>query len=264
MNRDIAPATNAAGRALTSRQTRAFYALVDRVRAAHPHLEIESCASGGGRADYAVLGRTHRFWASDCTDALERLEIQRGAREFFPPEIIGAHVSASPNHQTHRRLSLDFRALVALAYHLGVEMDPRTLDESERAKLAGWIALHKRLRPLLHGDGAFHLEPHDGRYVWGAADAATIIAIIAQGPAMRAEQAPPLRLPRELVAAGQWRIAACAPAELELIRHTPEQAALLAGKLDFSSGALTASGINLPMLFPESGMVLKFQRVGKG
>ena len=264
MNRDIAPATNAAGRALTSRQTRAFYGLVDRVRAAHPHLEIESCASGGGRADYAVLGRTHRFWASDCTDAFERLEIQRGAREFFPPEIIGAHVSASPNHQTRRRLSLDFRALVALAYHLGVEMDPRSLEGDERERLAGWIALHKRWRPLLHGEGAFHLEPHDGRYVWGAADETTIIAIIAQGPQMQAEQAPALRLPPVLVAAGQWRIAACAPAEPEWIRHTPEQSALMAGKRAFSSAALTATGLNLPMLFPQSGMVLEFTRVKKG
>jgi len=59
MNRDLAPATNARGRALTGKQTRAFYALVDRVRAAHPGLEIESCASGGGRADYGALARTH-------------------------------------------------------------------------------------------------------------------------------------------------------------------------------------------------------------
>ena len=264
MNRDIAPPTNAEGRALTSKQTRAFYQLLDRVRTAHPNLEIESCSSGGGRVDYGVLSRTHRFWASDCTDALERLEIQRGARELFPPEIIGAHVSASPNHQTRRRLSLDFRALVALAYHFGVEMDPRTLDEGERAKLKGWIGLHKRHRALLHGNGAFHLEPHDGRYLWGAADKDTIVAIVAQGPQMISEQPAPLRLPIVRVAEGHWRIAACAPAAPEFIRHTAEQRALLNGGVSFSSDTLIAAGLNLPMLRPESGVVLELKRIGEG
>jgi alpha-galactosidase len=264
MNRDIAPPTNADGRALTSKQTRAFYELLDRVRAAHPNLEIESCASGGGRVDYGVLSRTHRFWASDCTDALERLEIQRGAREFFPPEIIGAHVSASPNHQTHRKLSLDFRALVALAYHFGVEMDPRTLDESERAQLKQWIDLHKRFRGLLHSDGAFHLEPHDGRYVWGAADKDTVVAIVAQGPQMISEQAAPLRLPRDLVCRGQWRISSCTPTAPEFVAQTAEQQALLGGEVRFSGDTLIAAGLNLPMLRPESGLVLEFRRVSEG
>jgi alpha-galactosidase len=264
MNRDLAPASNAEGRGLASRQTRAFYALVDRIRAAHPHLEIESCASGGGRADYGVLKRTHRFWGSDCTDALERLEIQRGARLFFPPEIIGAHVSASPNHQTHRRHSLDFRALVALAYHFGVEMDPRTLSADETDNLRDWIGLHKRLRPLLHSDGAFHLEPRDGRYIWGAASEDAIVAIVAQGPQMINEQPAPLRLPSALVAQGSWRISACSPASAEFIRETPEQRNLLEGRVAFAGVTLVKAGLNLPMLRPESGIVLEFQRRAGG
>ena len=262
MNRDLAPATNADGRALTSRQTRAVYALMDRIRAAHPRLEIESCASGGGRADYGVLARTHRLWTSDCTDALERLEIQRGARMFFPPQIIGAHVSASPNHQTHRRLGLDFRALVAFAYHLGVEMDPRTLDDADRATLKDWIALHKHWRPLLHGDGSYHLEPHDGRYVWGAASAATIVAIVAQGPQMIAEQPAPFRLPRRLVADGRWRVKARMPVRPDFVSVEAEQERLLSGKRDFAAATLVSAGLNLPPLRPESGVVLEFERLG--
>ncbi len=124
MNRDITHAGDANGRAATSRQTRAVYALMARVRAAHPDLEIESCASGGGRADFGVLAHTHRVWVSDCTDALERLSIQQGALRFLPPEIIGCHISASPNHQTGRVHTLAFRAIVAFFGHLGVELDP--------------------------------------------------------------------------------------------------------------------------------------------
>ena len=262
MNRDLAPPVGIDGRAVTSRQTRAVYALMDRIRAAHPRIEIESCASGGGRADIGVLSRAHRFWASDCTDALERLEIQRGARLFFPPEIIGAHISASPNHQTHRRLSLDFRALVALAYHLGVEMDPRGLADEERASLKEWISLHKRLRPILHGaQGQFHCEPSGGRYVWGAGTRDTIVAIVAQGPQMLDEQPAPLRLPSHLVAGGRWRIKLCAPAAPDFIRISEGQRGLLDGLVDFDAKSLTASGLPLPMLRPQSGLLLEIKRV---
>ncbi len=72
---------------------------MSRIRAAHPTVEIESCSSGGGRMDFGALQYCHRVWVSDCTDALERIEIQRGASIFLPPEIMGSHVSASPNHQ---------------------------------------------------------------------------------------------------------------------------------------------------------------------
>ncbi len=261
MNRDLTHAGDRTGRAATARQTRAVYALMDRVRATHPMVEIESCASGGGRADYGALARTHRIWTSDCTDALERLEIQRGARMFFPPEILGSHISASPNHQTHRRHTLGFRAVVALAYHMGVELNPLTLPDSERKQLAHWIALHKRLRPVLHGGAAFHNDPVDGRYVWGAIGERRSVVIAAQGPQMMAEQAPPLVLRGIERRAGRWRIAACHPKRPDFIRITPEQQKLLDGEITFSHAALTDYGLPLPMLRPESGLVLELEPV---
>ena len=57
MNRDLVHAVSG-GRGAVHRQTLALYALIDRLRAAHPHVEIEACASGGARADYALLART--------------------------------------------------------------------------------------------------------------------------------------------------------------------------------------------------------------
>jgi alpha-galactosidase len=262
MNRDLTHAAGRDGRAVAARQTRAVYALMDKIRAAHPRLEIESCSSGGARADYGVLLRAHRIWASDGTDALERLETQRGARVMFPPEIIGAHVSTSPNHQTHRAHALSFRALVGIAYHFGVEMDPLSLTAQDREELKEWIALHKRLRPLLHDARAqFDLEPLDGRYVWGAAVADRIVAIVAQGPAMMAEQPPPFRLPGHLVAPGSWRIAACRPAEPDFIRTSEGQVRLLAGSPAFSRASLVAAGLPLPMLRPQSGFLLELERV---
>ncbi len=263
MNRDLTHAGGRDGKAKIAAQTRAVYALMDRIRAAHPSVEIESCASGGGRIDYGALARTHRVWTSDCTDALERLEIQRGASAFVPPEILGSHISASPNHQTERRHTLAFRALVAMAYHLGVELNPLELEGEEREELKGYIATHKRLRHLLHAPGAnFRMEPKDGRYVWGAANASKIVVFVAQGPQMVAEQPEPLKLPEQVTSlGGRWRIAAMHPAEPSFIRISEGQKRLLAGEVSFDLADLDRSGLPLPMQRPESAILLEFELI---
>ncbi|MCJ8510161.1 alpha-galactosidase [Rhizobium lemnae] len=262
MNRDLTHAGGRDGRAAISAQTRAVYALMDRIRQAHPDVEIESCASGGGRIDYGVLARTHRVWTSDCTDALERLEIQRGASLFIPPEILGSHISASPNHQTGRRHSLSFRALVAMAYHLGVELNPLELSEEEKFELSVYISEYKRLRDLLHAPGAnFQLEPQDGRYVWGASNARKIVLFIAQGPQMVGEQPAPLRLPEKLGSVGgKWRIRKHLPAEPDFIRMSDGQRRLMAGEISFDLRNAVLGGLPLPMLRPESALMLELER----
>ncbi len=266
MNRDLTHAAGRDGKAKTSAQTRAVYALMDRIRAAHPNVEIESCASGGGRIDYGALKRTHRVWTSDCTDALERLEIQRGASVFVPPEILGSHISASPNHQTGRRHTLAFRALVAIAYHLGVELNPLELTDEERDELKVYIETYKRLRGLFHAPGAsFRMEPLDGRYVWGAASAEKIVVIVAQGPQMVGEQPAPLRLPEQITQfGGQWRIKTVLPAEPQFIRISEGQKALLSGAVTFALSSAGLSGLPLPMLTPESALLLELEPIKGG
>lgn len=265
MNRDLTHAGGRDGRATTAAQTRAVYGLMQRIREAFPHVEIESCASGGGRIDFGVLRHTHRVWTSDCTDALERLEIQRGASVFLPPEILGSHISASPNHQTHRRLTLSFRAIVALAYHLGVELNPLTLSAEEQEELKGWIAIHKRLRPLLHArTSQFRLDPLDGRYVWGAADENRIVAFVAQGPQMVGEQPPPLRLPVRNADDRLWKVKAIHPEKPDFIRISEGQERLLSGGVAFSRATLESTGLPLPMLRPESGLIIEFEPVEGG
>ncbi|MFW1480542.1 glycoside hydrolase family 36 protein, partial [Vibrio parahaemolyticus] len=82
MNRELVQPGHL-GRPAVHGQTQALYRLVDELNKAHPNVEIESCSSGGGRADFEILKRTQRFWASDCNDALERQAIQRGMSYFF-------------------------------------------------------------------------------------------------------------------------------------------------------------------------------------
>ena len=124
-NRDLLEAGSGArgGAPAVHEQTLAFYALLDRLRAAHPSVAWESCASGGGRIDLGVLERVQRVWASDMTDALARQQIQRWTTQLVAPEYVGAHVSAPTSHTTGRTLSLDFRCATALFGAFGIEWD---------------------------------------------------------------------------------------------------------------------------------------------
>ena len=101
-NRDLLEAASGArgGAPAVHAQTLAFYDLLDRLRAAHPGVAWESCASGGGRIDLGVLERVQRVWTSDMTDALARQSIQRWTTQLVAPEYVGAHVSATTSHTT--------------------------------------------------------------------------------------------------------------------------------------------------------------------
>ena len=261
MNRDLTAAAGEDDRAATARQTRAAYALMDRVRTAHPAVEIESCASGGGRVDYGVLSRTHRVWLSDCTDALDRLAVQSGAALFLPPEVVGAHVSASPNHLTGRRHSLSFRAVTAIDGHFGVELNPLDLTEAEREELHGWIALHKRLRPLFHGGGALFRRPIvDGRHVHGAVGADSAALVVAQAGQMMRQGPDNVCVPG-LPRGSRWRVAAIHPPEPAFTRSTPARDAVLRGEVAATADDLAVIGLPLPALRPESGMVIELAPV---
>ncbi|MGL6259029.1 alpha-galactosidase [Vibrio sp. WXL210] len=171
MNREVVQPGHR-GKAAGNAQVERYYALVDKVRAHHLDVEIESCSAGGGRIDYEVLKRTHRFWASDNNDALERQTIQRGMSYFFPPEVMGSHIGASHCHSTRRRHSIEFRGLTALFGHMGIELDPVKESEQEKQGFERYVKLHKSLRDLLHSGDTWRIPTDD--------DAHQVQAVIAQ------------------------------------------------------------------------------------
>ena len=250
-NRDLAPAGGLG-------QVRGLYSLLARLRAAHPHVEIESCAGGGGRIDAGIAAYTHRFWTSDNLDAVSRVTIQRGFQAFFPPELMGAHVGASPAHATGRRQSLGFRAGVALPGHLGVEMDPAKLPDTERAELAGWIAFHKQWRHLLHGQRLVMGEGPDG-LLWQASggDAEWLLFITRTAPSQD-RRPQPLALPF-LAGAGPVTARLLARAGSTSHRGFGEPALLAALSDDgvrFPADWLAHAGLPLPPLLAESVAVV--------
>lgn len=261
MNRDVVQGSRE-GRCGVHGHVRGVYALIDRLRVAHPELEIESCASGGGRADLGILTRTDRVWTSDCNDAVERQQIQRGFTMLFPPEVMGAHVGPERAHTTGRRHDLGFRASTALFGHLGVEWNLLEATPAERTSLAAAIGVHKRLRPLLHGGRVVRVDhPDSAALVHGvvAPDASHAVFAYVQLTSSATTVPSPARFPG-LDADRTYRIEVLtdvSPAK-EGGRTPP---AWLGQPLDVSGEQLIQRGLQLPILLPESALLLELRTV---
>lgn len=142
-------------------QVHAVLGMMDALLAAHPGLEIESCASGGGRIDLGILTLAQRVWTSDCNDPVERQRIQRGASYLLPPELLGSHVGPPTAHTTFRTTTLSFRLATAFFCHLGFEWDLTTADATDRARIAEAVALHRDWREVLHGGRVVRVDHPD-------------------------------------------------------------------------------------------------------
>ncbi|MES5818040.1 alpha-galactosidase [Streptomyces sp. RG80] len=141
----------------------AFYALLDRLRAAHPGVAFESCSGGGGRIDLGVLSRTDQVWTSDNTDPLDRLAIQHGFSQIHPARVMAAWVTDSPNAMLNGRVSsLRFRFVSAMAGVLGVGGDLTQWTEEELAEARAWVDLYKEIRPLVQRGDLHRLRPPKG------------------------------------------------------------------------------------------------------
>jgi len=234
------------------RQTQALHALIDRLRHAHPQVEIESCASGGGRIDYAMMSRCHRVWPSDNNDAIDRLRINRAWSLFLPPEVLGNHVGPSPNPITGRALPMDFRAKVAMFGHMGVEADPGAMTEDERVTLAAHIACYQQHRDLLHSGVLSELAFDDqGLFGTMVADDAHALALVARSDLSGDYNARAVRFP------------GLAPEGLYMISFPLADAAAppnrAAGRV-LSGRMLADAGLVLPLSRPATAHVIAFER----
>ena len=256
MNRDHVQGSGADGAAGSHRQTRALYALLDELRRRHPDVEIESCASGGGRVDHEILRRTERVWTSDCNDALERQTIQRGASMLIPPEVMGAHIGPTRAHTTGRTHSLAFRAATAMFGHLGVEWDITRLSLEDRAALAAAIELHKRFRPLVHTGDVVRFDTGSSWRAYGvySADRTRGLVSFAQLATAPSLTSPPLRL-HGLDPDRRYRVGHL-PLPGERWGMARSQPSWLAGGVELTGRQLAAHGVQPPVLLPESAVLL--------
>ncbi|MDN3482002.1 alpha-galactosidase [Arthrobacter sp. APC 3897] len=262
-NRDLLEAFSpATGRPAVHENVAALYRLLDELKARHPGVEIESCASGGARVDLGILEHTDRIWTSDCIDPLERLTIQKYTNLLVPYELMGAHISGPQSHSTGRRHDLALRAGVALPGHFGIEWDLTVLNPEELDEVAAWVETHKNHRDLLHtGRAVFADLADDTADVRGviAADGSSALFTYTQVAASASYPAAPVTFPG-LDENRRYRVRLTAPtAELAGPGQSPLawtlQPIILTGRM------LRSQGLQSPVLFPEQLLLIEFTAV---
>lgn len=258
MNRDLHQPGNPDGRVVVHAQTHALYALLARIRHAHPTVEIESCSSGGGRADYGILQHTDRVWTSDSNDALDRLTIQKGFSHFFPAEFMGAHVGPADCHITGRRLSMALRGATALFGDMGVEANLLEMSGGERAELAAAIELHKRHRALLFSGDLYRLDRPDHEHAYGVVAVDQSEALFSYTLMRSQPHSLPGRLTLDgLDADSRYQVSIVWPNPPTKVKTSV--LTRLEGAV-FSGASLTQAGLQVPLMFPESPLILHLTR----
>ncbi|HTQ56642.1 MAG TPA: alpha-galactosidase [Bryobacteraceae bacterium] len=144
--------------------TRNVYHIIDRLRAGHPGLEIESCSGGGGRVDLGILKRVDQVWTSDNTEAFDRLRIQEGFTYAYAPKVMMAWVTDVPN-LNGRSTPLQYRFLVAMQGSLGIGSNLNHWNDADFALATRLVGYDKRIRDTVQQGDLYRLfSPREGEF----------------------------------------------------------------------------------------------------
>jgi len=243
-------------------QTLALYRLLDELKQRHPGLEIESCASGGGRIDLGIMEFCDRVHASDNNEALDRQRIQRWTSQLLPLELMDAHACPSPGHTAGRSADLSFRLITALFGHAGIEWDITQTTADERATLRTWADFYKANRSLLHSGRMVRLDHpcavSSGHGVVAQDRSRAIFSYVQEGVST-ASRPVPLRF-SGLDADAQYRVSEVQPAgrphywQIRLPRWLSE-GVVLTGRV------LMEVGVQPPILCAEQATLFELVRI---
>ena len=141
---------------------RNLYWILRELRRRHPKVEIEACASGGGRVDLGIMALTDQVWTSDNTDPYDRLAIQDGFTQGYAPAAMMAWVTGSPSWTGNRITSLRYRFLSAMQGGLGIgdNLDRWTVDDSALATTM--VADYKTIRATVQQGDLYRLISPQG------------------------------------------------------------------------------------------------------
>ena len=141
----------------------AYYQWLDELRAAHPELVVENCASGGLRFDTGIMAHAHTTWVSDVVNAVPSLQLRYGCTLQFSPELCNhwmvgdkdtgeVDASAAPGWW-------DFMFRVPMNGQFGISSRVLEWSPAIRERAAANVALYKRIRPTITGADVYHLTP---------------------------------------------------------------------------------------------------------
>lgn len=122
---------------------RALLSWLDGLFERHPSLIIESCASGGMRADYAMLARLSVHSTSDQTDHRRYAPIAAAAPTFVTPEQAGIWAYPQPDLSPEDNAFTLVNALLGRV-HLSGRVD--LMDAQQQACVAQALEVYKSVR----------------------------------------------------------------------------------------------------------------------
>lgn len=157
-----------------------LYEMLEELTARYPDILFENCSGGGGRFDPGMCYYMPQSWASDNTDAIERLKIQYSTSLIFPPIMTCAQLSDSPNHQIGRATELETRALVAMSANFGLMMNLEKQPADDLKVIMNYIQWYQKNRQLIQFGSFYRLEnPYEGNYgSWMFVDKARSQAVV--------------------------------------------------------------------------------------
>lgn len=144
-------------RELWHRYVLGVYELMERLITDFPNLLLENCSGGGARFDAGMLYYSPQIWASDNTDAIERLKIQYGTSMCYPLSSIGAHVSDCPNHSVGRVTPFKTRGHIALLGTFGYELDITKISEDDKQEIKNQIQDYKTYNHIMRNGDQYRI-----------------------------------------------------------------------------------------------------------
>ena len=182
--------------------------------------------------------------------------------QLLPAELVGSHVGSPTSHTTGRTADLSFRAATALFGHFGIEWDISSATADQRAELAGWVAVAKRFRPLLHSGRTVRVEsPVEALWAHGvvAQDRSEALFCLVMLDRPTCWPPGPVRLPG-LDPDRRYRV--------ELVDPSPRPATAagttpswLRRETTLSGRTLAAVGLQAPLLNPDTAAVMHLSAV---
>lgn len=135
-----------------------FYRIAESVRRKHPEVELEACASGGGRVDLGAMLRFDEYWPSDNTDPLDRLFIQENYSLCYPAKYMRAWVTDVPEGETARKASLRFALHAAMCGSLGIGNNLNKMSEADLKLLKEAVQSYKEIRETVQFGTLYRLS----------------------------------------------------------------------------------------------------------
>jgi alpha-galactosidase len=125
---------------------RAYLDWLDGVLDRYPGLVIENCASGGMRADYAVLSRLQIQSTSDQQDFLRYPPVAAAAPAAMPPEQAGIWAVPQPSF-TGQQIAFIMCGALLGRIHLSGHLDQ--MSPGQRELVAAAVRVYREVRPDL-------------------------------------------------------------------------------------------------------------------